>query len=111
MTRLSFRKITLSLAPAVPSLPAPKAQHHCQPGATLQDLCNKMASALKARLILTLNGDFSALLPRVSNSWGGAPGSSDQGTVGAKQIVCPSETSALKASRNGNKGAVTSWQQ
>jgi len=111
MTRLSFRRITLSLARAVPSLPAPKAQDHCQPGATSQDLFNKMASALKARLILALNRAFSALLPRDSNSWGVTPGSSEQGTVGAKKMVCLSETLALKASRNGNKGAVRLWQR
>jgi len=111
MTRLSFTKIMLSTALATPSLPAPKVQHHCQPGATPQDLCNKMASALKARLILALNGAFSASLPGDSNSWGVAPGSSEQGAVGAKQIVCLSETLALKAFRNGNKGEVTLWRR
>src|SRR5690242_4730821 len=73
MTRLGFRKITLSLVPAVPSLPAAKTRDHCQPGATPQDL-----------FILPLNRAFSALLPRDSNSWGVVAGWSEQGTVGAK---------------------------
>jgi hypothetical protein len=112
-------KTTPSFSPAVraglavSSLPevclAPKAQRHCQPGATSQDLWNEKPPALKARLISALNRAFSASLRGGSNPWGAAPGSCEESAVGATQIFFLRERLEAKGARK--RGTVTPWQR